>query len=260
MSAVKLVEKLFEGTPVRFDKDGWFSATDAAKLFNYNLNNWAASTVNQETIIMIATQLIEKEEDFKSMKFIDLKIDQAAELLIVAKRGKYSGGTWMHPKLAFWFALSLNKRFAVWVQEQIEHIAAGNRSQVDWYLSRYRAKETFKDKCGAIKYIHPNATSMDYVKAANEILFAVFGSFMRTGENDRDNLSEPMLELISVLQDFQMIKFLEARLENPEDQDIHNTELRPHLVRMARYHRERLGLPAIKHFVSGKEYLVEATA
>lgn len=255
MSAVKLVEKLFEGTPVRFDSNGWFSATDASAMFNYRLDNWFDSPSTRRRMIIIAKSLIELDNS-NSLDSRELEFEEARSTLVRVKQGRRGGGTWLHPELAFFLALSIDDVFAFWVKKQIEHIAAGNRSQVDWYLSRYRAKATFKDKCGAIKYIHPNATSMDYVKAANEILFAVFGSFKHTGENDRDNLSEPMLELISVLQDFQMIKFLEARLENPEDQDIHNRELRPHLVRMATYHRERLGLPAITHTVAGKEYLV----
>lgn len=257
MTAIKLVEKLFEGTPVRFDKEGWFSATDAAAMFDYRLDNWFILESNQRRIVLIAKALITKGNS-TSLEIRDVDFDQARSMLVRTSRARAGrgGGTWLHPELAFFLALSIDDEFAFWVKEQIEHIAAGNRDEIDWYATRYRAKATFKDKCGAIKFIHPNATSMDYVKAANEILFAVFGTFTRTGENDRDNLSEPVLELISVLQDFQMIKFLEARLENPEDQDIHNRELRPHLVRMATYHRERLGLPAITHTVAGKEYLV----
>lgn len=168
MTAIKLVEKLFEGTPVRFDKDGWFSATDAAKLFDYQIQHWYNSPMARRRVISCATKYLNEQGlplgIFNSSESDELKMEAAKSLLIVSRRGKYSGGTWMHPKLAFWFALALDDTFAEWVKEQIEHIAAGNRDEVDWYATRYRAKATFKDKWEAFKFIYPDATSMDYVK------------------------------------------------------------------------------------------------
>lgn len=49
--------------------------------------------------------------------------------LVIIKKGNsknFSQGTWLHPKLAVDFARWLDPRFAVWCDEQIEHILSGS--------------------------------------------------------------------------------------------------------------------------------------
>ena len=48
--------------------------------------------------------------------------------LVIIKGGSVQngGGTWLHPKLAIHFARWLDPKFAVWCDEQIEHIISGS--------------------------------------------------------------------------------------------------------------------------------------
>ena len=46
--------------------------------------------------------------------------------LVIVKHGGNNRGTWLHPKLAIHFARWLDPKFAVWCDEQIEHIISGS--------------------------------------------------------------------------------------------------------------------------------------
>lgn len=104
-------------------KDGMFNATALLRQWNESTNNNKRIQdffENQNTQAFIAA-LMEEE---------DLKVPNLAYL---KTRGKYNGGTWMHPYLFVKFAMWLNPRFEVKVVKfvydqliQYRHLAGDN--------------------------------------------------------------------------------------------------------------------------------------
>ena len=104
--------KQFNTTPITFNDDGWFNATEAAKAFDKRMDHYFA---NAETTAYITALCADDLNPRDSGYFVK------------TKRGA-GGGTWLHPELAVHFARWLDVRFAVWCDRQIRDIITGRQS------------------------------------------------------------------------------------------------------------------------------------
>ena len=104
------ITKQFNSTPITFNDDGWFNATEAAKAFDKEPAQWLRLPGTVEYMTALA-------------ETIPVKITG----LVATKRGQ-AGGTWLHPKLGVAFARWLDVRFAVWCDAQIDAIMRGQQS------------------------------------------------------------------------------------------------------------------------------------
>lgn len=95
----------YEGFAFSFTGDGWFNATAAAKRYGKEPAQWLRLPA---TVAYIGA-LQRKYGNFTYLK---------------TRRG-VGGSSWMHPKLAVRFAQWLDVDFAVWCDEQIDHILRG---------------------------------------------------------------------------------------------------------------------------------------
>lgn len=102
--------KTFDSTPITFNDDGWFNATEAARKYGKEPNEWVRLPSTAEYVLAI-----DEANPGKSRNWI------------VTKRGQ-AGGTWLHPKLGVAFARWLDVRFAVWCDAQIDAIITGQQS------------------------------------------------------------------------------------------------------------------------------------
>lgn len=107
--------KSFSGVAVSFNQDGYLNASAIAKHFGKRVPDFLKTEQNQEYISALA-------EHLSKTKKIVLEENQ----LVIIKHGGNQSGTWLHPKLAIHFARWLDPRFAVWCDEQIEHILSGS--------------------------------------------------------------------------------------------------------------------------------------
>ena len=107
--------KSFSGVAVSFNQDGYLNASAIAKHFGKRVPDFLKTEQNQEYISALA-------EHLSKTKKIVLEKNQ----LVIVKHGGNQSGTWLHPKLAIHFARWLDPRFAVWCDEQIEHILSGS--------------------------------------------------------------------------------------------------------------------------------------
>jgi hypothetical protein len=98
----------YNGLSVSFTGDGWFDATAAAKPYGKEPSEWLRLP---GTLVYLAA--------------LERKYGKIPHFQ--TKRGR-SGGTWLHPKLAVRFAQWLDVDFAVWCDEQIDHILRGGLS------------------------------------------------------------------------------------------------------------------------------------
>jgi len=101
----------YDGVAVTFTGDGWFDATAAAAKFGKRPVDWL--------------RLPETKRYITALKNRSGKIS----LLRVERRGRGKrDATWMHPKLAVRLAQWLDVDFAIWCDEQIDHILRGGLS------------------------------------------------------------------------------------------------------------------------------------
>lgn len=102
--------KRFNDTQVTFNGEGWFNATEAARGFGKEPNEWIRLPSTSEYVAAIAEANPGNSRNW-----------------ILTKRGQ-SGGTWLHPKLGVAFARWLDVRFAVWCDAQIDDIIRGQQT------------------------------------------------------------------------------------------------------------------------------------
>ena len=98
----------YQGQSIRFNTDGWINATDIAKRFGKRPVDWLKQDETQAYLREFASAL---------------NCDPGS--LLKTRRGRYEGGTWLHPKLGVRFAQWLDVRFAVWCDLHIDALMRG---------------------------------------------------------------------------------------------------------------------------------------
>ncbi|GED45267.1 DNA-binding protein [Vreelandella aquamarina] len=101
----------YEGLDIRFNTEGWINATDIAKQFGKRPADWLKQEEVKEYLSVLADAL-----------------NCDPESLLKTQRGRYDGGTWLHPKLGVRFAQWLDTRFAVWCDLHIDGLLRGEIS------------------------------------------------------------------------------------------------------------------------------------
>ena len=105
----------FGNVTVSFSKDGFLNATQIAKHFGKRPNDYLLLEQTQNYISALI-------EHFSTTRKIVVQYNQ----IVSVQNGGNNRGTWLHPKLAIHFARWLDPKFAVWCDEQIEHIISGS--------------------------------------------------------------------------------------------------------------------------------------
>ncbi|GGE68369.1 hypothetical protein GGR41_000565 [Paenalcaligenes hominis] len=123
----KILKYDFDGHLCSFNLDGWFNATEAAKLRKKRVDHWLDNAETLEYIRALDEVLTGNESGI---------VDTRNHGYVKTSRARIDrgGGTWLHPKLAVRFAQWLDAKFAVWCDLQIDAIirngirAEGNTS------------------------------------------------------------------------------------------------------------------------------------
>ena len=135
----------YEGHAIRFDLDVWLNATDIAKRFGKDARDWVRQFDTLEYMAELSHHLgvnsgtvpqLNKISELGNSKGVSRSkiLRLAKETGLVRIRAGAAGGTWLHPKLAVFFARWLNAKFAVWCDMQIESLLSsgvGLREKLD---------------------------------------------------------------------------------------------------------------------------------
>jgi len=107
----QLITAQFGTMPVFFQTDGFINATAIAKQFNKVPKDFLRTKTTKEYIKAVGQICLLEQNQ-----------------LVKVKNGGNTQevGTWLHPKLAIFFARWLDARFAVWCDLQIEKILHSN--------------------------------------------------------------------------------------------------------------------------------------
>lgn len=122
-----------DGTPISFNKDGWINATDIADKYGKHLYHWLDNKDTQHYMEALAQSLNTRNS---------VGLESVRDGLVVTKKGRYGGGTWLHPSLAIAFARWLSPELAVWMDQQLLSILSG-----EWERQRRLTATFHKEMC-----------------------------------------------------------------------------------------------------------------
>ena len=101
---------------------------------------------------------------------------------IISKSGRYDGGTFAHPDIAFEFASWLSPEFKLYVIQEFQRLKKNEayQNKIDWHANRVLAKANYLVHTDAIKsFIVPKLTEKQkrfvYAEEADVINVALFG-------------------------------------------------------------------------------------
>ena len=113
----------------------------------------------------------------------------------ISKRGKYNGGTFAHPDIAFEFASWLSPEFKLYLIQEFQRLKKNEayQNKIDWNANRILAKANYLVHTEAVKnYIIPNLTSKQikfaYAEEADLINVALFGMTAKEWRDNNPNL------------------------------------------------------------------------
>ena len=111
---------------------------------------------------------------------------------IISKSGRYDGGTFAHPDIAFEFASWLSPEFKLYVIQEFQRLKKNEayQNKIDWHANRILAKVSYIVHTDAIKsIIVPTLTEKQkkfiYAEEADVLNVALFG--MTAGEWRKNN-------------------------------------------------------------------------
>ncbi len=182
----------------KINEDDYISLTDMAKDFGGNdqIKNWIRT---RQTIEYLATWESMKNPDFNMVGFHHVKNEMVSERFIisptqwvertnakgiVAKSGRYGGGTFAHVDIAFEFGSWLSPQFKFYLYTEFQRLKKNesNAYNLEWNVKRVLVKSNYKLHTDAIKdFILPAmnvAKDKEFIVYANEadlLNVAVFG-------------------------------------------------------------------------------------
>lgn len=116
---------------------------------------------------------------------------------IVSKSGRYDGGTFAHPDIAFEFASWLSPEFKLYLIKEFERLKSNEMYQqkIEWHANRLLSKLNYIVHTDAIKnYIVPTLTEEQkrfvYVEEADVLNVALFGMTAKEWRQENPELAK----------------------------------------------------------------------
>ena len=180
--------------PIRVDSDRYISANDmAAKFPGRELKEWRKNKSTEDSISFL-------RRDLNRGNPPQLKDGQIVKIIepIKTKRGKYGSGTWLHPDLAFEFAMWLSVEFKYHV---IRAYQQSLRENEDWGITRVLAAQGCRLLTDAVKseIVEKTGNPIAYPIEMNILNRVVFGR-NSDGSNFRDNATLEQLNALKTLE------------------------------------------------------------
>ena len=193
---------------IRIGNIDYVSLTDLARYADSDeprlpIRDWMR---NKEVISFLGLWESIHNENFKGGEFHTFKseagsnkfkmspqkwIRETDSIGIISKSGRYDGGTFAHPDIAFEFASWLSPEFKLYVIQEFQRLKKNEayQNKVDWHANRVLAKVSYAVHTDAIKdYIVPILTDSQkkyvYAEEADVLNVALFGM---TAKEWRDN-------------------------------------------------------------------------
>jgi len=134
----------YQGQLVRFTADGWLHITKIAERFGKRVDHWLDNAETLEYFRALDEHLAGRESEI-------LDTRNSGYVKTSKARVDRGGGTWLHPKLAVFFARWLSAKFAVWCDERISELLHGAPLAIDNFnraCKRFDVRETSASAAG----------------------------------------------------------------------------------------------------------------
>ena len=124
-------------------------------------------------------------------------IKETNSIGIISKSGRYGGGTFAHPDIAFEFASWLSPEFKLYVIQEFQRLKKSETYQekIEWHANRLLSKLNYVVHTDAIKkYIVPTLTEQQikfvYANEADVLNVALFGMTAKEWREDNPELAK----------------------------------------------------------------------
>jgi len=229
-------------------KDDYISLTDMAKYKNaeatgYVISRWLSA---RYTIDFVGIWERINNPDFNVVEFNNIKsesgtngfvltskqwIEKTNAIGIIAKPGRYGGGTFAHKDIAFEFASWLSAEFKYLLIIEFQRLKEdeNRRLSLEWNLQRTLSKINYRIHTDAIKeHIVPNIVTKEqitytYAEEADLLNVALFGMTAKQWRDKNPDLKGNVrdyatLEQLVVLSNMESINALLIRKELPQSE------------------------------------------
>ena len=161
---------------------------------DYIIQNWMRTT---NSLLFLGTWEYLNNKNFNSIEFDGFKnesgtnafvmtpkkwIKATNEIGIISKQGRYNGGTYAHPDIAFEFASWLSPEFKLYLIKEFERLKYNEayQNKIEWSATRLLSKVNYVVHTDAIKdYLIPTLTEEQikfvYAEEADVLNVALFG-------------------------------------------------------------------------------------
>ena len=184
---------------LRVNNQDYISLTDLARYADEEeprlpIQNWMR---NKDVILYLGLWEQLNNKDFKRVEFDAFKNEAGSNKFkvspqkwiketnakgIISKSGRYDGGTFAHPDIAFEFASWLSPEFKLYLIQEFQRLKKNEayQNKIDWHANRVLAKANYLVHTDAIKnYIVPSLTEKQkryvYAEEADVLNVALFG-------------------------------------------------------------------------------------
>lgn len=184
---------------IRVGNVDYISITDLARYkdkgrTDYIVQNWMRTT---NSLLFLGTWEYLNNENFNSIEFDGFKNESGTNAFvmtpkkwikatnaigIISKQGRYNGGTFAHPDIAFEFASWLSPEFKLYLIKEFERLKhnEAHQQKLEWSATRLLSKVNYVVHTDAIKdYIIPKLTKKQikfvYAEEADVLNVALFG-------------------------------------------------------------------------------------
>ena len=184
---------------LRVNNQDYISLTDLARYADEEeprlpIQNWMR---DKDVILYLGLWEQLNNKDFKRVEFDAFKNEAGSNKFkvspqkwiketnakgIISKSGRYDGGTFAHPDIAFEFASWLSPEFKLYLIQEFQRLKKNEayQNKIDWHANRVLAKANYLVHTDAIKnYIVPSLTEKQkryvYAEEADVLNVALFG-------------------------------------------------------------------------------------
>lgn len=199
---------------MRIGNEEYISLTDLARYADeddprYPIQNWMR---NKDVISYLGLWEKLNNENFKGVEFDTFKneagsnkfkispqkwIKETNAVGIVSKSGRYDGGTFAHPYIAFEFASWLSPEFKLYLIKEFERLKSNEMYQqkIEWHANRLLSKLNYVVHTDAVKnYIVPTLTEEQkrfvYAEEADVLNVALFGITAKEWRKENPKLAK----------------------------------------------------------------------
>lgn len=198
---------------IRIGDTDYISLTDLARYADSEeprlpIRDWMR---NKEVILYLGLWESINNKNFKGGEFATFKNEAGSNLFkmspqkwiretnaigIISKSGRYDGGTFAHPDIAFEFASWLSPEFKLYLIKEFERLKKNEAYQekIEWHANRILSKANYIVHTDAIKnYIVPTLTEKQkkfvYAEEADVLNVALFGMTAKEWREKNPKLS-----------------------------------------------------------------------